>query len=50
MAWIYIIPIFFLTDILLYIKYWQAYARRYYFIDYHPTVGWAMVYKLRKMK
>lgn len=48
MTWVYIIPLFFLTDILLYIKYWRPYAKRFYFMNYGVAVGWKMAYTLRK--
>lgn len=50
MAWIYILPIFLLTDTLLYTKYWKQFARRYYFVNYGIGTGWMMAYKLRKLK
>lgn len=50
MTWIYIIPIFFLTDALLYMKYWQQFAKRYYFVDYGIGMGWMIAYKLRNKK
>jgi hypothetical protein len=48
MTWVYIIPIFFLTDALLYLKYWQLYAKRFHFVNYGVAVGWMMAYKLRQ--
>lgn len=48
MTWVYIIPLFFLTDVLLYTKYWQLFAKRHYFLNYGVAVGWMMAYQLRK--
>lgn len=46
-SWIYCIPVLLLTDVMLYVRYWQQFAQRYYFIDYGFTTGWMMAYKLR---
>lgn len=48
MTWIYLIPILFLTDILLYLKYWLPFAKKFYFLDYGIGVGWRMAFMLRK--
>lgn len=47
-SWIYCIPALLLTDVMLYLKYWKQFARRYYFCNYGLTVGWMMAYKLRR--
>lgn len=47
MSWVYIMLIFILTDVMLYLKYWKQFARRFYFMNYSIAVGWMMVYKLR---
>ena len=48
MTWIYLILVFFLTDILLYARHWKNFARRYYFVDYGISYGWMMAWKLRR--
>lgn len=48
MTWVYIIPLFFLIDVMLYIQYWRSFAKRYYFVNYGVAVGCMMAYTLRK--
>jgi len=47
-TWIYLIPLFFLTDSLLYMRYWKLFAKKFYFLDYGIAVGWRMAFMLRK--
>ncbi|MDX9668747.1 hypothetical protein [Pseudomonas sp. P8_250] len=48
MTWVYIIPLFFLTDGLLYMACWQKFAKQFHFMNYGIAVGWMMAYKLSK--